>query len=210
MLAGAGDYLPFQSYAGIFSLDLGFKGGIPLEGSCHDTHDYLMTIEKPDYRYHRTLAEIVSLLLLELSDTQQATISLTDYASYLSLQLTSFETWFHSSDSTKDYKFKSKVDFKPLREAVDSLMENAKGFEVTPPTWQGNGDNWEWESQSDKLHRMSHNGRIANLERHLLDLRGGDEGTGGLKGRGWFKHVVVAPDVSTTLREKIEEGMRLI
>src|SRR5690606_1105296 len=109
---------------------------------------------------------------------------------------TEFETWLHSSAATIDYKFKSKLNLKPLRDALDKMTENTRAFEITPPTWQGNGDNWEWESQSDRAHRMSHNGRIANLERHLLDLFGGDEGTGGLKGRQWFKHTIVAPDVS--------------
>ncbi|RPA73947.1 Zn-dependent exopeptidase [Ascobolus immersus RN42] len=144
MVPGTSDASPFQSHAGVFALDLGFKGPVDLRGSCMDTHERLVGVETKEFALHHTLAEVVALLLLQLADTQQLPLSLRDYSLFLSTRLSELQTWVGSLES---YPFRAALDFKPLRESLRTMQESVSVFEVVPDSWQGNGESWEWESQ---------------------------------------------------------------
>ena len=66
---GAGsDYVAFQDFAGVSSLDMGFEGAshnYPYH-SCYETFEWMEQHGDPGFQYHKTLAQVWALLILEI------------------------------------------------------------------------------------------------------------------------------------------------
>ncbi|KAL1619423.1 putative glutamate carboxypeptidase [Diplodia seriata] len=198
---GAGsDYVAFQDLAGCSSIDIGFDGpenGYPYH-SCYETFDWMEKYGDPGFIYHATLAEIWVLLILELAQEPIYPFDLKEYGMATKGFINDLEKFAIGKDATQG----KKLNLKALREAADTLEQNAKEFESWEDWWWGQfRGRAGYETNSMGMERLSHNTRMSNFETHLLDLpdRGknvdADDGEQhGIPGREQFKHIIFGPD----------------
>ncbi|KAG8525908.1 uncharacterized protein KY384_000670 [Bacidia gigantensis] len=180
-LDAGGDYAPFQMIGGCSSLEMGFDGSSYPYNSCYDTDSYLDQFGDSGLQYHRRLAEIAALLILDLSDSEILPFDFETYAESISYFVDELEKYANP----KHY-----LDFSSLHSAAKDMAMNAKEFHEWSQAWSNliYGSDNGFESNEMAIKRMSHNTRMANFETHLLDM------DGGLPGREQFKHVVFAPE----------------
>ncbi|KAL2028469.1 hypothetical protein VTO58DRAFT_109499 [Aureobasidium pullulans] len=199
---GAGsDYVAFQDMAGTSSLDFGFEGpenGYPYH-SCYETFEWMTKFGDPEFQYHKTLAQVWALLILEIADRPIIPYDLNDYATFLSPTIDELEkdaTTIASKLKT-DIK-KTPFSVQPLRDAVATFTEKAKEFHEFDEMWAskvlaGSGG---FETNAYALRRIEHNSRVIEFETDLLDLpTTGEQGPYGVPGREQYKHVIFGPQL---------------
>ncbi|KAF4630365.1 hypothetical protein G7Y89_g7783 [Cudoniella acicularis] len=203
---GAGsDYVAFQDMAGTSSLDFGFEGDFPYH-SARDNLEWMSTICDPGFQYHKVMAQIWALLILEYADRLVLPFDISAYSASLTAWSMGLDNWASNMGANQDGNPKWSTE--PLREAVLEFANNARKFEEWEEEWDkvvlGAGG---FESAILAAHRKSHNTRMANFETHLLDL---EEGGGvsvlishfrnisnknQIPNRTQFKHVVFGPQL---------------
>ncbi|KAH0556051.1 hypothetical protein GP486_006008 [Trichoglossum hirsutum] len=210
---GAGsDYVAFQDIAGTSSLDISFEGpGFPYH-SCYDNFEWMKKFGDPDFQYHKVLAQVLALLVLELADRQVLPYDFKAYAFAVKGYVNDLDAYAKKQMKGEDQGASFNVE--RLQQAADQFVRNAEIFQQWEQEWSdivyASGG---FESNVLTQHRISHNSRsentfylftlkyekalwltqqpksVANFETHLLDLEEG----GGLPGREQFKHVIFAP-----------------
>lgn len=164
---GAGsDYVAFQDIAGVSSLDMSFNGpGFPYH-SCYDNFDWMQRFGDPGFSYHRAMAEILALLILDLSDRELLPFDFQAYAN-------SFAGYVHGLESFIASKGHS-LDTSPLNDAVTEFIHNARQFHQWDQEWSNlvYGGGGGMETNTLAIERMSHNARMANFEHNLLGSEG--------------------------------------
>ena len=181
---GAGsDHVAFQTMAGTSSIDMTFDGPAFPYHSCYDNFDWMSKFGDPGFAYHKTMAQVVALLLLELADAPLLPLDYEIYARYAKGYVADLERYA----KTKAEKGQ-KLDTKPLQDAVELFANNAEEFHRWDKAWTdivyGQGG---FESNVMAIERINHNTRKADFETNLLDV------DGGLPGREQYKHVIFAP-----------------
>ncbi|KAK5169927.1 uncharacterized protein LTR77_005905 [Saxophila tyrrhenica] len=235
-LGGGGDYVPFQDMAGMSSVDFGFEGppgGFP-KGSCYETFEWMQKFGDNGFQYHRTLAQIWALLILEISDRPLIPFNLNAYAGAIAgfvdnLQQDAQETYSRLNDGRKVKGAKQLTemtasnknsfagfDLSPLRKAVTNMTANIESFSRFEDLWMSNVlGAGGLESGNFAIQRLDYNDRIARFESDLLDLpyKHGDKGMHGIPGREQFVHVLFAPskvdggvEVWPAVRDALEQG----
>src|SRR4051794_31329649 len=80
---GAGsDFVAFQDIAGTSSIDFGFRGpegGFPYH-SCYETFEWMERFGDPGFAYHKALAEVWALLIVDLAQEPLLPFDLRAYA----------------------------------------------------------------------------------------------------------------------------------
>ncbi|KAI9830403.1 MAG: hypothetical protein M1826_004826 [Phylliscum demangeonii] len=192
---GAGsDYVAFQDIAGTSSIDLSFQGpshGFPYH-SCYDHFEWMETFGDPGFRYHKVLAQVIALLILQLADSVFLPLDVVHYASAIDGYIRDLETRVRDTTTHRGGKDMAPpdLDLEPLRRASQQLMRDARTFHRYESSWSDSAyDNGGMETNVMAVQRISHNAKLARFETDLLDLRPG----GGLPGRRQFKHVLFAP-----------------
>ncbi|MCJ1468688.1 hypothetical protein MMC07_007317 [Pseudocyphellaria aurata] len=167
---GAGsDYVAFQDLAGTSSIDISFGGPPYPYHSCYDNFEWMRKYGDTDFKYHKTLAQIWALLILEMADTRLLPFDFNAYARAVRGYVEDLDLYAQTKGATKQ-----NFVLKPLYQAVAEFAKNANDFHEWDPTWaevfyaQG-----EVESNVMAIKRMSHNTRMANFETNLLDVDGG-------------------------------------
>ncbi|KAG0649864.1 putative glutamate carboxypeptidase [Hyphodiscus hymeniophilus] len=205
---GAGsDYVAFQDMAGTSSLDFGFDGPPFPYHSAYDNFEWMINVGDPGLQYHKVLAQVWALLILEFSDRLMLPFDMSAYSSSLTGWAMDLENWAKSKGANQAGQTPWSTE--PLREAVLQFAKDAKQFEEFELEWDsvvlGGGG---FENANVAFHRKSHNIRMANFETHLLDL---EEGGGvcifvlandcplilksQIPNRTQFKHVVFGPQL---------------
>ena len=210
-----GDYVAFQDIAGMSSIDLGFKGprhGYPRH-SCYETFEWMQTFGDPNFEYHRRLAEIWALLILEVADRPILPFDLPhyadeikDYISRLQEDAINFYSEQHPNTNAVARRLKERegFDIGPLESAAANLTRNVRTFHEFEDRWAQQvhssvgafGSNrWSSESNKDFLERIQYNDKLVHFEADLLDLPDGDDDKSqhGIPGREQFKHVIFGP-----------------
>ena len=173
---GAGsDYVAFQDMAGTSSIDMGFRGPPYPYHSCYDNFEWMRTYGDPDFEYHKTIAQIWALLILEMADRPILPLQFEIYSNAVRGYITALETYADSKGvSWKSLDADTLFDLRPLHVAADEFVANAKEFHEWDRAWEqevyGSGD---FESNVMAIKRISHNTRMANFETNLLDVDGG-------------------------------------
>ncbi|KPI44550.1 Inactive zinc metalloprotease [Cyphellophora attinorum] len=176
--AGREDTLPFQSFAGMSSLNVAFSGNRSLAGSCYDNYDWITTVD-PGFSYHKALGEIFALIILELADKPLLPFDLQSMADELGRAVTNL----HEKAQTVSMQ----LDLKPLEDAIALLQQVAGQTRELEEMWTRHVFNHGgFEGARHSVMRILHNDRVAQFEKDLLDL---DEG-GGLKGREQYKSLI--------------------
>ena len=170
---GAGsDYVAFQDMAGTSSLDFGFHG-LPFPyHSAQDNFEWMATVGDPGFQYHKMLAQVWALLILEYADRLVLPFDISTYSSSLTQWSIDLENWAESKGINQNGNAAWSTE--SLREAVLQFAKDAKLFEEWEIQWDsvvlGGGG---YENTVTAAHRKSHNNRMANFETHLLDLEEG-------------------------------------
>lgn len=208
---GAGsDYVAFQDIAGTSSIDFSFIKGVGAEEefypyhSCHENFEWMMDFGDPTFEYHKVLAQIWALLIVEVADRPILPYDLRSYASKL-------EEWASALDrdvvglfaqqqgrshaTAADVKMATKFTLDPVRHAIEDLARKAEEFHRFEDQWTSTvvaaGG---LEATSVALQRLTYNERLSTFDTNLLDLEGNDAcPEGGLPGRCQFKHVIYGP-----------------
>ncbi|KAK5149408.1 hypothetical protein LTR04_007091 [Oleoguttula sp. CCFEE 6159] len=197
---GAGsDYVAFQDMAGTSSLDFGFTappGGYPYH-SCYETFEWMEKFGDPGFAYHKALAQIWALLILDLADRPILPYDLNAYAAAVTGYVERLEKDAAADGAPRPAGADGGgFDMQPLKEAAALFVRNARQFMGWEDYWQaqvaGRGG---LESHALVMHRIDHNARMSNFETHLLDLPGpeGDDEQHGVPGREQFKHILFGP-----------------
>lgn len=168
---GAGsDYVAFQDLSGTSSLDMGFTGPPFPYHSCYDNFDWMDNFGDPGFVYHKAIAQVWALLILELADRELLPFDLTVYANAVKGYVEDLEIYAKSQGSLKD---KEDFDMTPLHVAADELINNAEEFHTWDKAWQEAVARGGFESNTNAIKRISRNTRMADFETNLLDIGGG-------------------------------------
>ena len=174
---GAGsDYVAFQDLAGVSSIDMGFGGPQFPYHSCYDNFQWMSLQGDPGFIYHKALAEVWSLLILELADEPLLPFDLEAYAREVKGYVKDLEVYANGKrKDEKDNKSAGAFNLKALSEAADTFARNAKVFHDWDRSWMktwttmGQG----FESNAMAIERLNHNTKMADFETNLLDINGG-------------------------------------
>ena len=171
-LGSGSDYVAFQDLAGCSSIDLGFSGeGYPYH-SCYETFEWMDRFGDPGFTYHKVLAQILALLLLELADEQLLSLDLNDYASATKSYLNELKKYVDDEIS------KVEIDSDQPEIKLDTLQDAVELFDKRAFEFMGWEDHWvaavygskKPEPSALREKRIDHNTRISNFETELLDL----------------------------------------
>jgi hypothetical protein len=170
---GAGsDYVAFQDMAGTSSIDFGFDGPPYPYHSAFDNFEWMSTVGDPGFQYHKVMAQIWALLILEYADRLVLPFDISAYSASATQWVIALDNWAQNKGANQDGNPKWSTE--PLREAVLQFANDARLFEKWEMEWDsivvGGGG---FESTILAAHRKSHNNRMANFETHLLDLEEG-------------------------------------
>ncbi|EME41563.1 hypothetical protein DOTSEDRAFT_73856 [Dothistroma septosporum NZE10] len=199
-----GDYAPFQMMAGMSSLDFGFEGanlkhGYPAH-SCYETLDWVKQFSDPDFSWHRTLAQIWALLILELADRPIIPFDVRTYADAIKGPYISTLMTYASAQAErvpgKPSLESNNFSLQPLRDAADELTRVAEEFHRFEDIWTANVlGAGGLETADFAKRRMAFNQKLSDFDRNLLDLPESpiDTDVHGLPGREQFKHVIFGP-----------------
>lgn len=170
---GAGsDYVAFQDMAGTSSLDIGFDGPPFPYHSVYDNFEWMSSVGDPGFEYHKLLAQIWVLLILEFSDRLVLPFDISDYSASLTQWSIELAHWTENKGANQPGNMPFSLE--PLKEAVLEFAKDSGEFEKWERVWDatvlGGGG---FESAVMAAHRKSHNNRMANFETHLLDLEEG-------------------------------------
>ena len=167
---GAGsDHVAFQDMAGTASIDMTFAGPAFPYHSCYDNFAWMNKFGDPGFQYHKRLAQVWALLVLEMADAPLIPFDYEAYARYVKGYVADLEQYAISKRGSTQT-----LNFKPLHDAVDLFANNAEEFHHWDKAWTdvvyGQGG---FESNVMAIKRISHNTRMANFETNLLDVNGG-------------------------------------
>lgn len=173
---GAGsDYVAFQDMAGVSSIDIGFRGSPYPYHSCYDNFEWMRTYGDPDFEYHKTIAQVWALLILEMADRLVLPLDFEIYSRAVKSYIVDLESYADSKGAPlKSLESDTMFDLRSLHAAADEFVANAKEFHDWDRAWAaevyGSGG---FESNVVAIKRISHNTRMANFETNLLDVNGG-------------------------------------
>jgi len=201
------DTLPFQALAGVSSLDMGFRGADDKSyprGSCYETFAWMKEYGDPEFTYHKSLAQVWALLILEIVDRPLLPLDLSDYAERIregagALERLAAATYANINNlehaSIADVHARTNLTLQPLKDAADVLNRNVKTFHAFEDGWTSNVfGSGGLETMQFRAKRLEYNVRLARFETDLLDLapsRGCPDG--GMPGRCQYKHTVYGP-----------------
>lgn len=196
---GAGsDYVAFQDFAGTSSIDFGFEGadhGYPYH-SCYETFDWMKKFGDPDFSWHRALAQVWALLILEAADRPVLPFDLRTYADAIGgAYLDTLEN-YAVEQARRSPSGSATLDVTSLKEAAAFLLDVASEFHHFEEVWTTNVlGSGGLESNSFAIRRMEYNDALSTFETDLLDLPDGpkDKDQHGVPGREQFKHIIFGP-----------------
>jgi N-acetylated-alpha-linked acidic dipeptidase len=194
-----GDYAAFQSLAGTASVDIGFEGQQYPQHSCHETLEWMEKVGDPSLNYHKTLAQVWVLLVLELSQNRLLSLGLVDYAKDLNDNVKNLA---REVAKAAQASYPSGIDFSALGDAARSLSSSARVADEWESWWFGQvyAAGGAVETNSLARARRAHNAKMARLDTDLLDVErlGNKGGQHGVPGREQYRHVVLGPRVWRT------------
>lgn len=171
-LGSGSDFVAFLDLAGTSSLDMSFEGDPFPYHSCYDNFDWMAQFGDPGFQYHKAMAQIWALLILDMADRPIIPLDLNVYAREVARYVNDLEAdYAHSNPSPKP---PSTLDFQSLKDAAKTFTANAKVFEGWADAWMNAVDSsGGFESLTLANQRIDHNVRMANFETDLLDIDGG-------------------------------------
>lgn len=187
-LGSGSDYTPFLQHLGVPSLDLGFGGPYGVYHALYDNFYWMANFGDPTFKYSVAAAQVFGTLALRLADADILPFEYEDYGKAIQKYLRDLE-----EDMKKD-KTADKLRFDGPNKAASNFMETAKALDEKLAQASAQG--------------LSDQGRIATLNRALLEVERNFLLENGLPGRPWFRHAFFAPGVYTGYAAVVLPGIR--
>ncbi|KAL8726701.1 MAG: hypothetical protein Q9166_006569 [cf. Caloplaca sp. 2 TL-2023] len=204
-LGSGSDYVAFLDLAGTSSIDMSFDGPPFPYHSCYDNFDWMKQFGDPGFQYHKALAQIWALLILDMADRPRIPFDMNIYAREVTKYVSDLETYVKA----KSTESSPTIDLLSLKKAANDFVVEAKRFEDWGAVWsKAVFEAGGFEINTLAQERLARNTKMADFETHLLDLNGG------LPGREQFKHIIFAPQLWDTygtayfpgVRDAVDEG----
>jgi N-acetylated-alpha-linked acidic dipeptidase len=228
-LGDGSDYVSFQDFAGIPSLNLGF-GGEDRGSQYHSIYDdfYWYThYSDTDFVYGRALAQTAGTAIMRMADAELLPYNFANTADTISTYVDEVKKLLKSEqdeiaeknkeidegvfEATSDPKNPIAapkreaappfLNFAPLENGATALTESAREYQKAAKAAQANGGTALDAASVDQVNRL-----LMQTERAFFS-------EAGLPGRSWFKHQIYAPGAYTgygvktlpAVREAIEQ-----
>ncbi|KAF4465742.1 glutamate carboxypeptidase II [Fusarium albosuccineum] len=216
-MGSGSDFTAFQDYAGIPSIDFGFKynphSAVYHYHSNYDSFYWMREYGDPGFKYHKTMAQILGLTIAKLAGSIIIPFSATEYADALDGYLDKVEAKFEplpevlsddalfamrgsvSAGTAVGSEEEFKRSLEDIRHALTQLrLKAAELDEEAAGASRQLEEGIPWWNIIEKIRLgrtiIKVNRRYKLLERSFVY-------EGGLDGRDWFKHVVFAPGLWT-------------
>jgi N-acetylated-alpha-linked acidic dipeptidase len=187
---GAGsDYVAFIDHIGVSSLNMGFggEGGGGVYHSIYDSYHWYTSFSDGDFKYGRTLAQVMSIALLRLADVPVLPFEFGSLARTVR---------GYVEEITKDaQKSSHAVEFAALSAQLARLEGNAANYE-------------EQLSAAEKRIAAASPDKLARLNEALYRAERSLTSPQGLPGRDWYRHQLYAPGLYTGYGAKTLPGVR--
>lgn len=193
-LGSGSDFVAFQEFAGIPSIDFGFgpNSTSPIY-HYHSNYDSVAWMERfgdVGWHYHVAAAKVWGLLAARLVESPVITFNATQYAVSLSSYLRSIQR--KASESSQS-GVRALAHFTDLSQAIASFLEAAIAFDGHAASMAESLTRkvpwWKWWRKVEQYYEVRRiNTAYKYLERKFLYQ-------GGLDGRNLFKHTVFAPGI---------------
>jgi N-acetylated-alpha-linked acidic dipeptidase len=160
-------------------MDLDFSGPYGVYHSEYDNFEWMSKFGDPDFSYHITMASILGLCAIRLSENKIIPFSYTPYSNSL------FEYMEDFSKALAVSPFNQSVSIQPLWNTLNEYKKVSKAFD-------------DILSQNELLDYSPEylNSIMIKAESCFLDPKG-------TPGRAWYKHIVFAPDEWSGYRAKL-------
>ncbi|RMD41503.1 hypothetical protein DV735_g3631, partial [Chaetothyriales sp. CBS 134920] len=174
-LGAGGDYVAFQHFAGMSSVDLKFSGDRFPYHSCYDNWDWIEKFGDHDWSYHKALGEIWALIILDLADRHVLPFNMQAYADAIAVHIDDLAKHVQISSLGGDGDGDG-LDLSPLKSAANRLRDVAVESDRFHEQWMVEIYNQNgFEGTDLSVRRQDHNNKLCNFESDLLDLsEGGD------------------------------------
>ena len=219
-MGSGSDFTAFQDYAGVASLDMGFKGGAETAYHYHSNYDnfyWMSHFGDPGFKYHRAMSQVLGILIAELSNAAVLQFYAATYADELDKYLDTVEKALEGGYSAAEFSSEEEAvlalraintgsetkgdpaafgaHLHRLRSSIASMREAGSKVDADAQWCRERVDEgipwWKfWERIRLGILLKRSNLRYKRLERAFLY-------EGGLDGRSWYKHVVFAPGLWT-------------
>ncbi|KAL6904632.1 hypothetical protein GGI43DRAFT_397708 [Trichoderma evansii] len=227
-MGSGSDFTAFQDYAGIPSVDIGFGGNgsgpVYHYHSNYDSFHWMSEYADPGFVYHRTMAQVLGILIGELTDVIIIPFGATEYADALDSYLDKVESKFQSVDTelateAEIFAIRGSVTSEEVIGSQDAFEESLKKIRHSISEFRDkaikldgkadwardkleNGIPWWNIVEKAKLGYTiaTVNRQYKFIERHFLF-------EGGLDNRSWFKHIVFAPGLWTGYAGAVYPGL---
>ncbi|KAK9437667.1 glutamate carboxypeptidase 2 [Metarhizium brunneum] len=226
-MGSGSDFTAFQDFAGVPSIDMGFKAGsngpVYHYHSNYDSFHWMHEYGDPGFKYHLAMSRVLGVLLSELADTIVIPFGATEYADALGAYLDQVEAKLKSNEDpatdeamfamrgaalSKDAKGSAdafEASLRKIRASLSKLRTKAVGLDERA-AWANKKlrDSIPWWNIIGKIKLWTTiakvNVQYKFFERHFLF-------EGGLDKRSWFKHVVFAPGLWTGYSGAVYPGL---
>jgi N-acetylated-alpha-linked acidic dipeptidase len=224
-MGSGSDFTAFQDYAGVPSLDIGFKGGagdpVYHYHSNYDSFHWMDTFGDPNFAYHRATAQLLGLLIARLADEPLVALRAGDYADALQGYVDRIEAKLKGEKAPDDDK-KHAAELRGVRTGTrEQLVAEGHGpgkagvavalARLHHAVWDFKTHAVALDAKADALRaeaarqlpwwrwpaklKLGLQIRVANAKYKQIERHFLHEE--GLDGRSWFKHVVFAPGLWT-------------
>ena len=165
-LGSGSDFVGFLDLAGTSSIDMGFSG-LPFPyHSCYDNFDWMNRFGDPGFGYHKAMAQIWALLILDMADRPLLPLDMNVYAREVKGYVDGLERYVNSKGA--------KVELNALKDAAGMFVQNAGLFEDWGKAWEeAVKESGGYETRNLAAKRVEHNSKMAAFETGLLDVDGG-------------------------------------
>ena len=196
-MGSGSDFTAFQDFAGIPSLDFGFKqsadSAVYHYHSNYDSFHWVDNFGDRTWGYHVAAAQIIAQALVGLVEEPVLPLNATDYA--LGLRRYVEDARRHAERAAEASIPPAGPWYTSLRDSVDKLLATARRFDAHAAGLRAQvaqGVPWWDVPRRVELYRAVRevNTKLKFFERQFLYQKG-------LDGRPWFKHVVFAPGLWT-------------
>lgn len=216
-MGSGSDFTAFQDYAGIPSIDFGFKynghSAVYHYHSNYDSFYWMSEYGDRGFKYHRTMAQILGLTIAKLAGSIIIPFSATEYADaldgYLNKVEAKFEPLPENLSGDKLFAFRGSVSAGAVVGSEDEFKESLKGIRHSLKKFRLKAAELDEEAEAvtrkieegipwwNIIERIRLGKAIIKLNKRYKLLERSFLYEGGLDGRDWFKHVVFAPGLWT-------------
>jgi len=185
-LGSGSDYTVFLDHLGVPSLDFGFSGKYGVYHSVYDNFRWMEKFGDPEFIYHAAAARLFGLLAMRLSSADVVPLRFSSYAGDLRVELDALRR-----DAIRRARIQPEpgsAEKPPLQPDFTALLRALDGLDAAGRAADRASDAVAARGDAEAAARI--NNELIQVERAFL-------AEGGLPGRPWFRHLLVAPGTTT-------------